>query len=53
MTAEQVAEGIVRATEQRRSKTVALRWFDRLVLLINLLVPQVIGRQALKRYKTN
>ena len=51
MPAEAVAEGIVRATEQR-SKTVILRLFDRLILFINLFAPEFIGRQAIKRYKT-
>ncbi|HVU14333.1 MAG TPA: SDR family NAD(P)-dependent oxidoreductase [Phototrophicaceae bacterium] len=50
MSAAQVAAGIVKAVE-RRSKTVVLRLFDRLILLGNLLVPDVIGRQAVKRYK--
>ncbi len=52
LSAEQAAEGIVRATE-RRSKHATLRWFDRLVLLINMIAPYAIGRQALKRYKTD
>lgn len=52
MSAEQVAEGIIRATEQR-SKTVTLRLFDRLILFASTFAPYVIGRQALKRYKTN
>ncbi len=52
MTPEQVAEGIVKATE-RRAKTVVLRPFDRLILLANLIAPGLIGRQALKRYQTD
>jgi short-subunit dehydrogenase len=52
MSADEVAEGIVRATE-RRSKDVTLRWFDRLVLIASTFAPYVIGRQALKRYKTS
>lgn len=51
MNADQVAAGIVRAVERRDSKTVVLRWFDRLVLLGNRFVPGLIGRQALRRYK--
>jgi len=51
MTSEQVAEGIVRATE-RRSKTVVLRWFDRLILLGNLLVSDVVARRAMRQYRT-
>ncbi len=50
MSADQVAAGIVKAVD-RRSKTVVLRLLDRLILLGNLLVPDVIGRQAVKRYK--
>ncbi len=51
MTPEQVAEGIVNATD-RRTKTAVLRLFDRLTLLANLIAPGLIGRQALKRYQT-
>lgn len=51
MSAEQVAEGIVRATE-RRSKTVVLRWFDRLILLGNLLVSDYVARRAMRQYRT-
>ncbi|MEO8392839.1 MAG: SDR family oxidoreductase, partial [Chloroflexota bacterium] len=52
MSADQVAEGILRATDQR-SKNATLRLFDRLVLLASTFAPYAIGRQALKRYKTN
>ncbi len=52
MTPEQVAEGIVKATD-RRAKTAVLRLFDRLTLLVNLIAPELIGRQALKRYQTD
>jgi short-subunit dehydrogenase len=50
MTPEQVADGIVQAVD-RRAQTVILRPFDRLILLANRVVPGIIGRQALKRYK--
>lgn len=50
MPVEQVAEAIVNAT-QRNKKAIALRWIDRLILLGNLLVPNLIGRRALKQYK--
>ncbi len=50
MTPEQVADGIVAATE-RRARSAILRPFDRLILLVNLIAPGLIGRQALKRYK--
>ncbi len=52
MSADQVAQGILRATDQR-SKTATLRLFDRLILLASTFAPYAIGRQALKRYKTN
>ncbi len=51
MTPQQVADGIVTATE-RRATRVVLRPFDRLILLANLIAPGLIGRQALRRYKT-
>jgi short-subunit dehydrogenase len=51
LTAEQVADGIVRAVE-RRTRTAYLRPFDRLVVWISKFLPDVIGRQALKRYQT-
>jgi len=51
MSADEVAQGIIRATE-RRSKNVTLRLFDRLILLASTFAPYSIGRQALKRYKT-
>lgn len=51
MTAEYVADGIVRATE-RRSKTVVLRLFDRLILLGNLLLADYVARRAMRQYRT-
>ncbi len=50
MRAEQVAEGIAHAVE-RRQKTVTLRWLDRLIVLANRLIPEQIGRRALRQYK--
>ncbi|MBI1256907.1 MAG: SDR family NAD(P)-dependent oxidoreductase [Chloroflexi bacterium] len=50
MSADEVAQGIVRATE-RCSKDVTLRWLDRLLLIASSIAPYAIGRQALKRYK--
>ncbi len=50
MPPERVAEGIVRATKQRK-KTVVLRWFDRLVLLGSVLVPGLVGRLARRQYQ--
>jgi short-subunit dehydrogenase len=51
MPAEKVAKAIVKATTQRK-KSVVLRPFDRLILLANLLVPEIVGRRALRQYKT-
>lgn len=51
MSAEKVAKAIVKATRQRR-KTVTLRLFDRLVVWGSALVPELIGRRAMKQYKT-
>ncbi len=51
MSAEQVAEGIVQATERRSSRAI-LRLFDRLVVLGNALVPDFIGRRAMRQYRT-
>jgi short-subunit dehydrogenase len=50
MSSAQVAAGIVRAT-QRKQKTVILRWFDRLILWANALIPGVIARNAMKSYR--
>lgn len=50
MSAAVVAEGIVRAVDQKRSR-VALRWVDRLILLANWLVPSLVGRIAMRQYQ--
>jgi len=50
MTSEQVAQAIVKAI-QKRPRRVALRWFDRLLMLGSLLVPDVIGRLAMRQYR--
>jgi len=50
MSADEVAEAIVTATNQKQ-KRVALRWFDRLILLGNVLMPNIIGRRAMKQYR--
>jgi short-subunit dehydrogenase len=50
MSAEKVANAIVRAVE-RRQKTVVLRPFDRLILLGNTLAPWLIGRLAKRQYR--
>ncbi len=51
MTADKVADAIVRAVE-RRQKVVVLRPFDRLILLGNRLAPGLIGRLAKRQYRT-
>lgn len=50
MPVEKVAEAIVKASRGRRH-AVALRWIDRLILLGNALIPNVVGRLAMKQYK--
>jgi len=50
MTADQVAEAIVRAVE-RKQKTVVLRPFDRLILLGNRLASWLVARLAKRQYK--
>jgi short-subunit dehydrogenase len=50
MTVEEVADGIVRASRQRR-KVVVMRWFDRLIMLGNALLPGFVARRALNQYK--
>ncbi|MBN8593269.1 MAG: SDR family NAD(P)-dependent oxidoreductase [Anaerolineae bacterium] len=50
MTSDQVAESICTAIE-KRSQTVVLRPFDRLILLGNTLAPWLIARLAKKQYK--
>ena len=51
MKADQVAEAIVRATDRRQARAV-LRWFDRLVILGNALLPNLLGERAMRQYKT-
>lgn len=50
MSAEEVAEVIVRAT-QRRRKTVVVRTVDRLILWANAIAPGLVGRLAKRQYK--
>jgi NADP-dependent 3-hydroxy acid dehydrogenase YdfG len=50
MTADRVAEAVVHAS-RGRGRGVALRWFDRLLLLGNMLAPGIIGRLAMRQYK--
>jgi short-subunit dehydrogenase len=51
MTAEFVADGIVRVTLDKHQDTVALRWIDRLIIFGNRLFPNLIGARAAKEYK--
>jgi len=50
MTADQVAEGIVKVLDQRK-KTVTLRLFDRLIVIGNRLIPGIMGELAKRQYK--
>ncbi len=50
MTADQVAQAIIRAVE-RKQQTVILRFFDRLLLWGGLLLPGVMARLARRQYK--
>ena len=50
MPVDKAAAAIIKASAQRR-KAVALRWVDRLLLLGNRFVPDLIGRRALKQYE--
>ena len=50
MTADKVAAAIVKATKGHQN-TVILRFFDRLVIWGNILIPGVIGRMAKRQYQ--
>lgn len=50
MTPEKVAEGLVKAVNQRPA-TLVLRPFDRLILLGNWLLPGLMGRLARRQYR--
>ncbi|MBZ0288404.1 MAG: SDR family NAD(P)-dependent oxidoreductase [Anaerolineae bacterium] len=50
MSADKVAEAILKAVDQNR-KTVVLRRFDRLILLGNVLAPGLVARIAKRQYK--
>lgn len=51
MSADFVADGIVRVTLDKPQDTVNLRWIDRLIVLANRLFPNFIGRLAAGQYK--
>ncbi len=50
MTPSQVAAAIIRATDGN-PRSVVVRFFDRLIMLGNTLIPETIGRIALRQYK--
>lgn len=50
MTAAQVAQGIVRAS-QRHKASVTLRWIDRAIILGSIFVPGIIGMIARRIYR--
>lgn len=50
MTPAKVATAILRATGGN-PRSVVVRFFDRLIMLGNTLIPEVIGRIALRQYK--
>jgi short-subunit dehydrogenase len=50
MTADRVAAAIVKATKGNK-RSIVLRLFDRLVILGNMMVPEIIGRIAKRQYK--
>jgi len=50
MTPSQVADSIIRAADGN-PRSVVVRFFDRLIMLGNTLVPEMIGRIALRQYK--
>lgn len=50
MPVDRAAEAVFQASQSKGGR-VAVRWVDRLILAANLLVPNFVGRKALKRYK--
>ncbi|GAB4518682.1 MAG: SDR family oxidoreductase [Anaerolineae bacterium] len=50
MPPEQVAQAILKASQGNR-RTVALRWIDRVLLVANRWLPEIMGRLALRQYK--
>ena len=50
MSAEQVAAAIVRAADTR-PRRVVLRFFDRLIVWGNILLPGLMGQLAQRQYK--
>ncbi len=50
MSAEQVASAIVESVE-KKSRSVVMRPFDRMLLLVSRIAPDWVGRRAMKQYK--
>ncbi len=50
MTPDRVAAGIVKAV-QRKQRAVVLRLFDRITVIGSILLPDLVGRIALRQYK--
>jgi 3-oxoacyl-[acyl-carrier protein] reductase len=50
MTAEEAAAAIVKAA-QGHKRRVTLRWWDRLLVAANVIVPGFVGRRALRQYR--
>ena len=50
MSAEEVARGVMRAIERPR-RSVTLRLFNRLILLVGRLAPDLLGRMARRQYR--
>lgn len=53
MPASYVAARMVEAVACGTNGALALRWFDRLIVWANALIPGVIGRRALQQYRTD
>lgn len=51
MSAEQVADAIVRVVLDRPRDRVALRWIDRLLVAANMIAPGLVGRLSARQYR--
>lgn len=51
MSAEQVADAIVRVVLDRPRNRLTLRWIDRLLVGANLIAPGLVGRLAARQYR--
>lgn len=51
MSAEQVADAMVRVVLDRPRDRMTLRWIDRLLVGANMIVPRLVGRLAARQYK--